>query len=205
MGIGALLLAYLIGAVPFGSWVARRRGVDLRRVGSGNSGATNVQRALGWGPGLLVALFDIVKGALAVLVAGRLGLNPALAGLCGVVAVLGHDFNAFAGFRGGKGVATSFGVVLLLDPSVAAATFLVTIVVVLLTRHVSLGSLVGGTTAAVVAFTLRRPAWELEVVTVLTLLIFYQHRDNIRRLQEGSESRLGQKAGAVPDRKNMMN
>ncbi|GGJ80642.1 glycerol-3-phosphate 1-O-acyltransferase PlsY [Deinococcus aquiradiocola] len=191
--IVAVLLAYLLGAIPAGAWVARRRGVDIRTVGSGNSGATNVQRSLGWGPGLVVGLFDILKGALAVLIAQRLGLTPPLAALCGFAAVVGHNFNAFNGFRGGKGVATSFGMMLLVDPQSSGVAFVVAFTVMYLTRYVSAGSLVGAVTTFAVAALLGRPWWELLIVGVVAAMMFYQHRENIVRLRAGNESRFGQK------------
>lgn len=193
----AVLLAYLLGAIPAGSWVARRRGVDIRTVGSGNSGATNIQRSLGWGPGLMVGVFDILKGALAVVLARRLGLSEEVAALCGLAAVLGHNFNAFAGFRGGKGVATSFGVMLVIDPASSAVAFVVAFAVMYLTRYVSAGSLVGAVTTCMVALTLHRPWWEIAVVMVVSALMFYQHRTNIVRLRSGTESRFGQKPAAA--------
>ena len=198
IAILAAIFAYLLGAVPAGSWVARRRGVDIRSVGSGNSGATNVQRTLGWGPGLIVGVFDILKGALAVWLARRLGLGDALAALCGLAAVMGHNFNAFHGFRGGKGVATSFGVMLFVDPQISVVTFVVAFAVMYLTRYVSAGSLVGAVCACVLALTLGRPWWELLVLGVISALMFYQHRENIVRLRSGTESRFGQNAGASP-------
>ncbi len=198
IAILAVLLAYLLGAVPAGSWVARRRGVDIRSVGSGNSGATNVQRTLGWGPGLIVGGFDILKGALAVWLARRLGLGDAVAALCGLAAVMGHNFNAFHGFRGGKGVATSFGVMLIVDPQISLITFVVAFTVMYLTRYVSAGSLVGAVCACVLALALGRPWWELLVLGVISALMFYQHRENIVRLRSGTESRFGQKAETPP-------
>lgn len=194
----AVLLAYLLGAIPAGSWVARRRGIDIRTVGSGNSGATNVQRTLGWGPGLMVGAFDILKGALAVWVAHRLGLNDGLAAVCGLAAVLGHNFNAFKGFRGGKGVATSFGAMLLIDPQSSLVAFVVAFAVMYLTRYVSAGSLVGAVATLMAAVVLGRPWWELLIVFVIAALMFYQHRENIVRLRAGSESRFGQKPAMPP-------
>ena len=192
------LLSYLLGAVPAGSWVARFRGVDIRRVGSGNSGATNVQRSLGWGPGLVVGLFDILKGGLAVWLARQLHLPESAAALCGLCAVLGHNFSVFSGFRGGKGVATSFGVLLLIDPAVGLAVFPVAFAVMYLTRYVSAGSLVGGICCLAMEGLLARPWWEVLVTLLLNALMFYQHRENIVRLRLGTESRFGQKPGAVP-------
>lgn len=194
MAVLALLLAYLLGSIPAGAWVARLGGVDIRTVGSGNPGATNVLRALGWGPALLVAAFDIFKGVLAVVLA-RLVLDDAFVeALCGALAVLGHNFSVFLGFRGGKGVATSFGTILIIDPLMGAAAFCIALFCMVITRFVSAGSMVGAVAAFVLTLVLNRPAWEVGVVGFLAALLVWQHRDNIGRLQAGAERRLGEKA-----------
>nr|WP_110886877.1 glycerol-3-phosphate 1-O-acyltransferase PlsY [Deinococcus yavapaiensis] len=190
----ALLLAYLLGSIPAGAWVARLGGIDIRTVGSGNPGATNVLRALGWGPALLVAAFDIFKGVLAVLLA-RLVLDDAFVeALCGALAVLGHNFSVFLGFKGGKGVATSFGTLLIIDPLLGAGAFCIGLFCIVTTRLVSAGSMVGAVSALVIALVLSRAAWEIGVVGFLAALLVWQHRDNIKRLQSGVERRLGEKA-----------
>jgi glycerol-3-phosphate acyltransferase PlsY len=139
-----LLLAYLFGSIPAGVLVARTYGVDIRKVGSGNIGATNVLRALGWGPALVVAFFDVFKGGIAVLIARALGLADWLLGGVALMAVLGHTYSVFLGFKGGKGVATSFGTLLFLDPVLALWTFPIGVSVMLISRYVSAGSLAGG-------------------------------------------------------------
>ena len=189
----AVLASYLLGAVPAAAWVARSRGVDIRTVGSGNSGATNVLRSLGKGPALVVAVFDILKGALAVLLGRALGLPEPWAALCGVVAVLGHNFSPFLGFRGGKGVATSFGTIAALDPVVGLAAFVMGVAAMSLTRHVSAGSILGGLAAVIVVVVLGRPLWLMAVVAGLVALLVWQHRPNIGRLMAGNESRIGEK------------
>lgn len=190
----AALLSYLLGAIPAAAWVARSRGIDIRKVGSGNSGATNVLRSLGKGPALAVAIFDIVKGVLAVFLARLVGLDDAWSALCGVLAVLGHNFSPFLGFRGGKGVATSFGVIAVVSPVVGAAAFVLAIFCMWLTRFVSAGSIMGAATAMVLAVVVGGPAWMQGVIFFLALLLIWQHRDNISRLTSGTEKRLGQKA-----------
>ncbi|WP_264775641.1 glycerol-3-phosphate 1-O-acyltransferase PlsY [Deinococcus aetherius] len=192
LAVLALALSYLLGSVPAAAWVARARGVDIRRVGSGNSGATNVLRALGPGPALLVAVFDILKGALAVGLGGALGLGPFPATLCGVAAVLGHNFSPFLGWRGGKGVATSFGVIAAAAPVVGLVVLVISLATVFLTRFVSAGSILGAVTAVLLALVTAQPAWLSGVVAALAALIIWQHRDNIRRLQAGNERRLGE-------------
>lgn len=189
-----LLLAYLFGSIPAGVLVARTYGVDIRRVGSGNIGATNVLRALGWGPALVVAFFDVFKGGIAVLIARAFGISDWMLGGVAVAAVLGHNYSVFLGFKGGKGVATSFGTLLFLDPPLALWTMPIGLSVMLLTRYVSAGSMTGGVAATVLALALGRPLWEVGTVLLLALLIFWTHRDNLKRLQDGTERRLGEKA-----------
>lgn len=187
----AALLSYLLGSVPAAAWVARSRGVDIRRVGSGNSGATNVLRSLGKGPAAFVLVFDAVKGALAVGLARLLGLGPLEAGLCGVAAVVGHNFSPFLGWRGGKGVATSFGTLAALAPLVALGMLVIGVLTVALTRLVSAGSILGAVAAVLVSAVSGQPLWLTALVTFLAALLIWQHRDNIRRLQAGNERRLG--------------
>lgn len=191
-----LLLAYLFGSIPAGVWVARHYGVDIRKVGSGNTGATNIQRTLGNWPALLVAAFDVFKGGIAVLLARLFGIEGLLLGGVALAAVLGHNYSIFLGFRGGKGVATSFGTLLFFDPVVALCVMAVGIATMALTRYVSAGSMVGGVTAVVVSMAMGRPLWQVFTVTVLAALIFWTHRENIRRLQGGNERRFGEKAEA---------
>jgi glycerol-3-phosphate acyltransferase PlsY len=186
-------LAYLFGSIPAGVLVARTYGVDIRKVGSGNIGATNVLRTLGWGPALVVAFFDVFKGGIAVLIARALGLEGWLLGGVAVAAVLGHNYSLFLGFRGGKGVATSFGTLLFLDPVLALWTLPIGVSVMLITRYVSAGSMTGGVAAFVLSLALGRPLWEVATVFLMALLIFFTHRENLKRLQEGTERRFGER------------
>jgi glycerol-3-phosphate acyltransferase PlsY len=206
MPAAALLLvalaAYLLGAIPFGYLVARARGVDLLRQGSGNIGATNVGRLLGRKWGILVFLLDFAKGAVPVAVA-RFALPqpdevPAntLPVVTGIAAFLGHLFPVYLGFRGGKGVATGAGVVAVLVPLLTLAVFAAWAVVLLATRYMSLASL----TAAVLLIVLRLvviPAPFSDLNWVITLfcivggvLVIVRHHGNIRRLLAGTENRL---------------
>lgn len=197
----SLLLAvlfYLIGAIPAAAWVARGRGVDIQQVGSGNSGATNVLRSLGKGPAAFVAAFDILKGVLAVTMASWAGLSPEWVTLCGVLAVLGHNFSIFLGGRGGKGVATSFGTVTMLAPLMGAAVFVIAIFTMWLTRFVSAGSVLGAVTVlTLVGYTYAvgapLPWYTAAGLCFLAALLIWQHRGNIGRLTAGTERRLGEK------------
>jgi acyl phosphate:glycerol-3-phosphate acyltransferase len=187
------LLAYLFGSVPAGVLVARTYNINLTKVGSGNTGATNVLRSAGWGPGLVVALADIFKGGLAVLVAQKLGLPWNLISLVALAAVIGHNYSIFLGFRGGKGVATSFGTVLLLDPGLGLAILPMFMVTVYITRFVSAGSIIGGVAAVVLAVAMQRDIWMVVMCFGLLLMIVFKHRDNLKRLLAGTERRIDQR------------
>lgn len=190
----ALPLSYLLGALPAAAWIARTRGIDIRQVGSGNSGATNVQRTLGWGPGLGVLLFDAFKGAAAVLLARWFGLDPLWAALCGILAIVGHNFSVFLGFKGGKGVATSLGCIIAIDPVVGACMVAMALFTIVISRYVSAGSMVGGAVAVTTAVALQRPWWEIILLGLLAGLLVWQHRENIGRLQAGTERHIGKKS-----------
>lgn len=196
-----LLLAYLFGSLPTGVWLARWRGVNIQKVGSGNTGATNVLRTLGWGPALVVAGFDALKGGIALGVAHLVGVNDWLAGLVAVAAVLGHNYSIFLRFSGGKGVATSFGTMLVMDPLVSLLALPIGILTIAITRFVSAGSMIGSFASVCLALALARPAWEIFTLALLVGLIFFTHRDNLRRLYAGNERRWGEKVKPSPEAK----
>jgi glycerol-3-phosphate acyltransferase PlsY len=187
-----LLAAYLIGSIPFSYLVARKRGVDVRTVGSGNVGATNVMRSAGVGPGLLALLLDAAKGSAAAILAARLAPgHAALPAAAATAAVVGHVFPVWLGFRGGKGVATGAGAMLPLAPAATGLAVLCFALVLAATRYVSLGSMVGATSLAAFAFVTqdhRAVAW---AATACAALIVFKHRGNIARLRRGQERRLG--------------
>jgi len=188
-----ILLAYLFGSIPAGVLIAKLYGVNIRDVGSGNIGATNVLRSLGWGPAIVVFLFDVFKGGVAVWVARFFGVHGWLLGGVALAAVVGHSYSVFLGFKGGKGVATSLGTVFFLDPAVALFGLVVAAVAILLTRYVSAGSLLGTFSGLAYAYALQRPVWELVTLTLLVGFVYWMHRENIARLQAGNERRLGEK------------
>jgi glycerol-3-phosphate acyltransferase PlsY len=196
----AVVLSYVVGSIPAAYLAGKSRGIDLRRYGSGNLGATNVVRTLGWKVGLFVFAFDVAKGALPVLAlpqwtAGSLS-REIVAILCGVAAILGHFRPVFLKFgKGGKGVATATGVFFALAPLPTLAGLAVFGLVVLASGYVSLGSLI----AAVVLPALllvtegaRSPVFQVSVV--LAVFVFWTHRANIGRLRRGEEYRFGRKA-----------
>ena len=207
--------AYLLGSIPIGYLLVRFfRKQDIRSVGSGNIGATNVLRSGGKGLGAATFLLDVLKGCAAVylggllgqlLVSHTLGIGPlrnfqALGALC---AVLGHMFPVWLRFRGGKGVATGFGVFLVAAPIAALAAITVFFLVILISRYVSLGSILGAASFPLFAwFTVQgdRPVFYIAVQFAVAFLIIAKHHQNIRRLLTGSESRFGspsRKAGAA--------
>jgi glycerol-3-phosphate acyltransferase PlsY len=196
MAILALALAYLIGSLPTAYLIGRAKGVDIRRVGSGNVGATNVYRTLGAWPAALVLLVDAAKGALAAVVLPRLVASAdttAWGLLFGVVAIVGHSRPVFLRFRsGGKGVATAAGVFGVLAPAAFAAALAGFIIAVAVTRYVSLGSLVAATILPLaVAATRGFRSATFAAGVAVTLFVFWSHRSNINRLRRGEERRLG--------------
>lgn len=206
------VLSYLVGSIPTSIIVARwRRGIDIRQHGSGNAGGTNVIRVLGWRMGVFVILMDMAKGLFATMVIARLMYGPipfpnltpfddftVVQIIAGCAAILGHVWTVFAGFRGGKGIATAAGMLIGVAPIEVAVSFGVFALVFLFTHYVSLGSL-----SAAVAFPLtmffRENVFMAEVPGYNTLIFFslgisvliiYTHRANIRRLLRGTENKI---------------
>jgi len=193
------LISYFIGSLPFGLWVGLAKGVDIRTLGSKNIGATNVLRVLGPGAGALVFALDTLKGAAMVIVLRIFWPGPAgmpdmvFVGLC---AVLGHTFSPLLRFKGGKGIATSLGVLLALSWQVALFGLGVWIVVVALTRYVSLASLLTALSLPFASyFRLKGEdrVWMLGLTITLLVLVTVKHRANIGRLLAGTESKFGQR------------
>ncbi len=202
-----IAVAYLLGSVPSGYVLVRLfLHQDIRQTGSGNIGATNVLRSGGKGLAAATFLMDMLKGCAAVWLGGLLGclLAPAAApdnmqALAALVAVLGHIFPVWLGFKGGKGVATGFGVFLVAAPWAALAAISVFIVVLALSRYVSLASILGAASFPVFAWWLShgdRPAFFIAVQVAVALLLIAKHHQNIRRLLTGTESRFGAKKTA---------
>jgi len=180
--------AYLGGAVPMGLLVGRwARGVDIRRHGSGNIGATNVLRTIGAAWAVPVLLFDLGKGLAPVAVGGALGFSPAALALVALCAVAGHNWSVFLGFRGGKGVATSLGVLLGLAPGAAVGVAFVWVFTVLVTGYASVASLLGLAAAGPLLQLLAAPPPFVALGAVLFGLAVWQHRDNLKRLFQGRE------------------
>ncbi len=211
----AAIVGYLLGALPFGYWVARARGVDIFAVGSGNPGSTNVRRVLGRGPGNTVLVLDGLKGTLAagwallahtpvsvvatfdglpawlqVSVAGSNWLGVGVAGLLG--ALLGHSFSCFTRFRGGKGVATGAGGFFVLFPLGAAVAAVAWGLTAALTRYVSVASIMAAVALTAVAWLRPTPPLLQGVCTGVMIFVIFRHRTNLARLRAGTENRMGQ-------------
>jgi glycerol-3-phosphate acyltransferase PlsY len=213
------LAAYLLGSIPFGFLVAKAKGVDIRNVGSGNIGATNAMRVLGKPAGIFVLLMDALKGYAACACLPPLIFNwlePHFFGLApgfhaepfelqikyyvvaGIFAVLGHNYTCWLKFKGGKGIATTAGVYLALAPWAVLVALVVFIAAVLITKYVSVGSIVA-------AIALPATVWIMPphnlflnlVTTALGALAIYKHKSNIQRLMAGTENRLGKKSEAT--------
>ena len=201
--LAAGVLAYFLGSIPFGYLLVRIfRNEDIRQKGSGNIGATNVIRSGAKGLGAVTFLLDVLKGYVAVvfceLIVGRMQLSPsvkvntvAVAALC---AIFGHIFTVWLGFKGGKGVATAFGVFLALAPLAALAGLGVFVVVFALSRYVSLASILSAAAFPFIALLLKQrhqTAWSTAVLFLIPLIVIVKHRQNIGRLLSGTEYRFG--------------
>ncbi len=188
------LLGYLLGSIPFGLLLTRAAGLgDIRRIGSGNIGATNVLRTGNRKLAAAVLLLDAAKGLAAVLIAGTLGPLPAVAAALG--AVLGHMFPPWLRFRGGKGVATTLGVLWGLSWPLGALTCALWLLLAALFRYSSLAALLSVALAAVASWFLLEPRAAF-IVSLLVPLVWIRHHENIRRLLAGTETKIGQKAAA---------
>jgi glycerol-3-phosphate acyltransferase PlsY len=195
-----LLCAYLLGSIPTGYWLGKiLRGIDIRKEGSGNMGATNVLRVLGKGPGALVLAIDMAKGVLAVSwLASLFGLGAAFALWGGLAAVLGHNYTIFLGFKGGKGVATSAGVCLGLAPHTMLVVILIFVLLAFSTRMVSVASLGAAAALTPLAYAFGElgasppaPGQFFYLSLLLTIFIWVRHIPNIKRILAGTENKFG--------------
>jgi len=207
MGIIALLLitlfccvvSYIVGSFPFGLWVGQLwKGVDIRTLGSKNIGATNVLRVLGPGPGALVFLLDTLKGCVGVALAYKLIPNAHFLVyiIVGFLGIAGHIFSIFLRFKGGKGVATSFGALLALSYPMALITLAAWVIILAVTRYVSVAALSAGLILPFAAyFTVPPPGkiWMVGLSIALCILVTVKHWANILRLRNGTESKIGQR------------
>ena len=185
------VLGYVLGSVPFGLLVAKAKGVNIREVGSGNIGATNVFRSIGKGAGIFTFLCDFLKGFVpAFFFAQWAGLDPRFGLLFGMLAILGHNFPVFLKFKGGKGIATSAGMLAGVAPAAVLYGIGVWLIVFLASGFVSLASIIAALVIAIVGWSI--PAYGLVtsiMLTILAALAIYRHKANIDRLRKGEENR----------------
>ncbi|BAZ18011.1 hypothetical protein NIES4071_98930 [Calothrix sp. NIES-4071] len=207
---GILIVAYLLGSVPTGYTAAKiLKGIDIREVGSGSTGATNVLRTLGKGPGAFVLLVDCLKGVLSIFLVywffefassqnfipqNIATWEPWIVTLAGMCAVLGHSKSIFLGFTGGKSVATSLGILLAMSWQVGLATFGVFAIVIAISRIVSLSSISGAVAVSILMVLFHQPLAYVLFGVAGGLYVIIRHRSNIQRILAGTESKLGQKA-----------
>ncbi|HEY9800368.1 MAG TPA: glycerol-3-phosphate 1-O-acyltransferase PlsY [Leptolyngbyaceae cyanobacterium] len=214
---GVVILAYLLGSFPTGYIAVKQlKGIDIREVGSGSTGATNVLRTLGKGPGAFVLGIDCLKGVLAIalvyylfnfatsqnLIPETVDLTlwqPWLVTLAGIAAILGHSKSIFLGFTGGKSVATSLGILLAMNWQVGLATFGVFAVVVAISRIVSLSSIAGAIAVSIVMVFLQQPLPYILFGLAGGFYVILRHRTNIERLLAGTEPKIGQKLTTEPE------
>jgi len=184
------VLAYLFGSVPTGYLLSSISGIDIREAGSGNIGATNVGRMVGWKAGLLTLVADGGKGFIPVFFSVQLGFDPKVSALTALTAFIGHLYPVFLKFKGGKGVATALGCLAGLDPLIAGCLTLMFLVTVLVTRWVSLGSLSAAGLAPLLFWLFDYELPFIWLSLIMAILITMRHRGNIQRLISGEESKL---------------
>lgn len=184
-------LGHICGSVPSGLWIVQAlHGIDIRNYGSKNIGTTNVFRTVGAKTAVLVLLADMFKGIIAVMAVHSFFHNSYLDVAAALGAFLGHSYSLFLGFKGGKGVATGLGLLVFLMPKVSGAAFLVWLALVLLTRYVSLGSIVAAVLTPVFAWYFGYPAPYIAFGLIAGLFVVIRHKDNINRLLSGTESKI---------------
>ncbi|GAA4843993.1 glycerol-3-phosphate 1-O-acyltransferase PlsY [Paenibacillus vulneris] len=195
LSVISIIIAYLLGSISF-SFLAGKilKGIDIRNHGSGNAGATNTLRVLGVGPAITVLILDALKGVAAVLVGRWLGQGDVLIEvLCGLAAISGHNWPIYFGFRGGKGIATTIGVMITLAPLAVVYAGIVCILAIALTRYVSLGSLLFTALLPLFIWFMREPIEIFWLSLFVFVFAWVRHRTNIVKLIKGQENKLGSK------------
>lgn len=193
----ACLFSYLVGSIPNGLILGKLLwNIDLREYGSHNIGATNAWRTLGKEPGLLIFFLDFLKGVIGVWLGSMVSGTPFSLVLVGIFAIFGHSCSLFLHFKGGKGVATGLGVIAMLMPQTTIVVFLFWLIIVYLTRYVSLGSIIAAAGVPLLAWWANAPAEYIIFGVVAAVFVIYRHKTNIKRLLKGTESKI--KAGKRP-------
>lgn len=191
----AIIAAYLLGSIPFGYIVGKLHKIDIREHGSGNIGATNTFRVLGLKSGIIVVVLDAFKGALSVLIAKWLGLDTLYQVIVGIFATIGHTYTCFLHFKGGKGVATAAGTMAALSLPVLCLGLTVFGITIWITKYVSLGSILGVLSAALFSVLLHKDIEITIFVLIVWVVIVYKHKENIKRILNGTENKVGKNFG----------
>lgn len=187
------ILGHVCGSIPSGLWLVKAlHGIDIRDYGSKNIGTTNVFRTVGAKTAVLVLLADMLKGIIAVALVNYIYSDPLLDVVTALGALLGHNYSIFLGFKGGKGVATGLGLLVFLMPKVSACGFGIWLVLVLLTRYVSLGSIIAAIATPILAWYFAYPAAYIVFGAVAGFFVVIRHKENIKRLLNGTESKIKQ-------------
>ncbi len=190
-----LIASYLVGSIPNGYIISRKfYGIDITKYGSGNIGATNVQRVLGIKPAIIVLLLDLAKGGIAILLGRYVAQSYPIMMLSGVAAILGHDYSIFMPhFKGGKGVAATYGVAAFVNFPAALLSALVFMGIVWKTKYVSLGSIISISCFPLFLLLLKEDKTVVLMSIIFPILVMFSHRENIKRLIKGTERRFGEK------------
>ncbi len=199
MIVFSIIVSYLIGSIPTGYWISRLKGIDVRQHGSGNLGATNVFRVLGKPAGIVTLVVDALKGVICVTWIAYLFANSHinldwLRVLNGFAAIIGHNWTIFLKFKGGKGVATSAGIIIGLEPYAFLICLIIFLILVSLTRIVSIGSLSTALALPIIFIWKHEPLPQLIFALVASILVIYRHKENIKRIWLGKEFKIGQKS-----------
>lgn len=190
---GAFIIAYILGAIPFAYLAGRFKNIDVRKHGSGNIGTTNAFRLLGVKWGIAVLIGDALKGALATWL-GIMAAGPWGGILGGLLAMAGHSWNPFFGFKpSGKGVASGLGIILVLMPKITIIALTLFLIVVIFTRYVSMGSVVGALTLLIFVFVFQEPLAYRVFGVIASSVVIIRHRTNFQRVLNGTENRFGEK------------
>jgi glycerol-3-phosphate acyltransferase PlsY len=188
--IGLCISAYLIGSIPFGLIIAKLKKVDLRQMGSGNIGATNVCRNIGWQYGVITLFLDALKGYIATLLALNMVENPWIHVGVGLGSIIGHSLSFLARFKGGKGVATTLGVLMALSPDVCIIIAVIGVVIITITRYVAPVTILCSIAVPLLLYIRHYPMAYISVMSMVALFIVIRHRSNIKRIFNGTENQI---------------
>lgn len=189
-GFAVIILSYLLGSIPFGVLVSKFKGIDLRSKGSGNIGATNVLRTIGKGAAAFTLIGDLLKGSLAIISAKYFLVEPWIA-ISGIAVISGHIFPLFLKFKGGKGVATAFGVILIYSPLVAICSISLWVIMVYVFRYSSLGAIISFLFLPVIMALLDPEKVKILLSVFISGVIILRHKENVKRLFKGMETKIG--------------